>query len=276
MTEPPAIESRADTTAPIAVWLPILPLSALLAQRATRVLAPLLCPPTARDLALSRKYAAEGGESLAKAKRREVAVVARPVEAVEEAKRKGGRERIQAAANVIVEQVKQRLNQAPPKQEKDNVPSVVDLTDFGIDVYVVQASCPHAGGPLELGDIEELETTSGRPAVRCPLHSYDFDLVTGECFFADRRLQHVDAQAFRTSVRFHAPKPATGDVSEPSEIAAAENSNSSTPANEEPWIFIEYVLPEGSGAEEEGMLEVLEWEPVSTYAGARWIQKGKK
>ncbi|MBO0720203.1 MAG: nitrite reductase (NAD(P)H) small subunit [Blastocatellia bacterium] len=40
-------------------------------------------------------------------------------------------------------------------------------------VYAVQAHCPHRDGPLADGII-------GAGKVLCPLHSFQFDLVTGE------------------------------------------------------------------------------------------------
>ncbi|XP_062577685.1 uncharacterized protein LOC134239530 [Saccostrea cucullata] len=43
--------------------------------------------------------------------------------------------------------------------------------------YALGAVCSHEGGPLEQGDIEDLD---GREKIVCPWHSYDFDLETGE------------------------------------------------------------------------------------------------
>ncbi len=41
-------------------------------------------------------------------------------------------------------------------------------------VYALDPVCPHEGGPLDEGEVED-ET------VYCPWHSYDFNLRTGEC-----------------------------------------------------------------------------------------------
>jgi len=41
----------------------------------------------------------------------------------------------------------------------------------------LDAICYHAGGPLGLGDVEEV--AEGRPCVRCPWHHYLVDLETG-------------------------------------------------------------------------------------------------
>ena len=41
------------------------------------------------------------------------------------------------------------------------------------EVFAVQASCPHRGGPLADGIV-------GGGRIVCPLHSYAFELATGE------------------------------------------------------------------------------------------------
>jgi len=46
----------------------------------------------------------------------------------------------------------------------------------GNEFYAMDCSCPHEGGPLELGDIEEI---NGGLSVVCPWHSYDFNIKTG-------------------------------------------------------------------------------------------------
>ena len=45
-------------------------------------------------------------------------------------------------------------------------------------VYAVQAECPHRGGPLEAGLV-------GGTTLICPLHSWKFDLTTGQPLFGD-------------------------------------------------------------------------------------------
>ncbi|KAJ3035841.1 hypothetical protein HDV00_003376 [Rhizophlyctis rosea] len=42
----------------------------------------------------------------------------------------------------------------------------------------VEAVCPHSGGPLHLGDIEDV--ASGDPSIVCPWHAYRFSLNNGE------------------------------------------------------------------------------------------------
>lgn len=45
-------------------------------------------------------------------------------------------------------------------------------------VFAVQAECPHRGGPLADGLV-------GGTTLICPLHSWKFDLVTGDALFGD-------------------------------------------------------------------------------------------
>ncbi len=46
------------------------------------------------------------------------------------------------------------------------------------EVYAVQAACPHRGGPLADGLV-------GGTTLICPLHSWKFDLATGQALFGD-------------------------------------------------------------------------------------------
>ncbi|CAM1304554.1 Uncharacterised protein g3802 [Pycnogonum litorale] len=54
----------------------------------------------------------------------------------------------------------------------------VALFRYGEKVYAINERC-HLGGPLHLGDIEELNEMHSL-CVRCPWHSWRFDLVTGK------------------------------------------------------------------------------------------------
>jgi nitrite reductase (NADH) small subunit len=45
-------------------------------------------------------------------------------------------------------------------------------------IFAVQAECPHRGGPLADGLV-------GGTVLICPLHSWKFDLATGEALFGD-------------------------------------------------------------------------------------------
>jgi nitrite reductase (NADH) small subunit len=46
------------------------------------------------------------------------------------------------------------------------------------DVYAVQAQCPHKNGPLAEGLV-------GGTTLICPLHSWKFDLTTGDALFGE-------------------------------------------------------------------------------------------
>ncbi|XP_072020752.1 uncharacterized protein [Amphiura filiformis] len=43
--------------------------------------------------------------------------------------------------------------------------------------FAMDASCPHEGGPLELGDVEDID---GHLCIVCPWHAFDFRLDNGE------------------------------------------------------------------------------------------------
>ncbi|KAJ8299390.1 hypothetical protein KUTeg_023450 [Tegillarca granosa] len=61
----------------------------------------------------------------------------------------------------------------------------IALFRFRNDVYAIDEKCPHAGGPLHLDDIEELSDNT--LCVRCPWHSWKFDLQTGHLLFPKRK-----------------------------------------------------------------------------------------
>jgi nitrite reductase [NAD(P)H] small subunit len=68
-------------------------------------------------------------------------------------------------------------------------------------VYAVQAECPHRGGPLADGLI-------GGTTVICPLHSWKFDLTTGNALFGDCGLKTYPAridEAGQIVVAFDSP-----------------------------------------------------------------------
>jgi nitrite reductase (NADH) small subunit len=55
-------------------------------------------------------------------------------------------------------------------------------------LHGIRNRCPHHGGPLCLGTVEERLTgepgryaLSGRSVLRCPWHGWEFDLETGRC-----------------------------------------------------------------------------------------------
>ena len=68
------------------------------------------------------------------------------------------------------------VDQIPPGEGRrinvGHIPVAVFRTRSG-DVYATQALCPHRAGPLADG-------ITGGGELHCPLHSYKFDLETGE------------------------------------------------------------------------------------------------
>ncbi|XP_067935765.1 uncharacterized protein [Watersipora subatra] len=59
---------------------------------------------------------------------------------------------------------------------------LIALFRFEESVFAVMEKCPHAGGPLHLGDIEALPTT-GSVCVTCPWHGWKMDLSSGKVLF---------------------------------------------------------------------------------------------
>lgn len=55
-------------------------------------------------------------------------------------------------------------------------------------LHGIRNRCPHHGGPLCLGRVQERHTgtpgtysLTGRAVLRCPWHGWEFDLETGRC-----------------------------------------------------------------------------------------------
>jgi nitrite reductase/ring-hydroxylating ferredoxin subunit len=53
----------------------------------------------------------------------------------------------------------------------------VSLINWRGDVHALDSLCYHAGGPLAVGEIEDVD---GRACVSCPWHLYKIELETGE------------------------------------------------------------------------------------------------
>lgn len=82
----------------------------------------------------------------------------------------------------VQELKKNKVTKLYPNLEEDDdmVIQADDIILFYIndnEFYAIDCSCPHAGGSLELGDIEEINKEL---SVICPWHAYDFNLKTGE------------------------------------------------------------------------------------------------
>lgn len=79
---------------------------------------------------------------------------------------------------------------------KGRVPVVVVCSASG-EYYAVRGMCPHQGGMLGDGQLTSL-TVSDKPGayglekhgevLRCPWHSFDYDVTTGQCV-GDPRLR---------------------------------------------------------------------------------------
>lgn len=63
------------------------------------------------------------------------------------------------------------------------------LFRVGTELYGVSEKCPHAGGPLHIGDIETLPDRS--VCIRCPWHRWCFDLITGKLIWPANRSASV-------------------------------------------------------------------------------------
>jgi nitrite reductase/ring-hydroxylating ferredoxin subunit len=53
-------------------------------------------------------------------------------------------------------------------------------------VYAIDHFCHHAGGPLTIGDVEDLHVngqTCAEPSIKCPWHGYRFSLRSGRGIF---------------------------------------------------------------------------------------------
>jgi nitrite reductase (NADH) small subunit len=69
------------------------------------------------------------------------------------------------------------------------------------EVFAVQAECPHRGGPLADGLI-------GGTTLICPLHSWKFDLATGEALFGDCGVKTYPVRVDETGEIYLATDPA--------------------------------------------------------------------
>ncbi len=74
----------------------------------------------------------------------------------------------------------------------------IQLGDIGVSLSI------HPGGPLHLGDIEDMGATES-PRVVCPWHKWCFELATGKQVRPDWR--HEDIQSFPVRT-----DPASGGV----------------------------------------------------------------
>jgi len=65
-------------------------------------------------------------------------------------------------------------------------------------LYAIQQVCPHRGGDLKIGQIEDIPGPGA--CIRCPYHGWKFDLTRGRCISPQSRLD-VTAQVYPVKVR---------------------------------------------------------------------------
>lgn len=54
----------------------------------------------------------------------------------------------------------------------------IALFKVGDQIFAIDNTCPHMGGPLGEG---EISVETGKPVVTCPWHGWEFDIRSGEC-----------------------------------------------------------------------------------------------
>ncbi|XP_065191434.1 uncharacterized protein LOC135822561 [Sycon ciliatum] len=98
--------------------------------------------------------------------------------------------------------------------------------------YSMDATCPHEGGPLELGDIEDF---NGESCVMCPWHEFDFSLATGRSSMGLQQDTYevvvVDSEVYVKSDTPYArekPSARTADSRGPSSSAAEATASVDT------------------------------------------------
>ena len=62
-------------------------------------------------------------------------------------------------------------------KQPDGKERYVSVLRFRGSLYALDSVCYHAGGPLAVGDIEEVE---GQPCILCPWHAYPISIATGD------------------------------------------------------------------------------------------------
>ncbi|KAH9160067.1 hypothetical protein LEN26_002036 [Aphanomyces euteiches] len=68
----------------------------------------------------------------------------------------------------------------------------------GARYFAIQQMCPHAGGNLAVGDIEEIDNML---CITCPRHKWPFVLVSGDCLVTDE----LQAEQYPVEIRQVSP-----------------------------------------------------------------------
>ncbi|XP_067124732.1 3-phenylpropionate/cinnamic acid dioxygenase ferredoxin subunit-like [Centruroides vittatus] len=61
----------------------------------------------------------------------------------------------------------------------------IALFRYGERIFAIKEYCPHQGGPLHLGEIEELP--DGEPCIKCPWHCWCIKLKDGKIVSSKNR-----------------------------------------------------------------------------------------
>ena len=98
--------------------------------------------------------------------------------------------------------------------EADGRERFVSVIRHGGRLYALDSTCYHAGGPLTVGDIEEVD---GRACVSCPWHAYKVTLDSGEKLYrscekdADGKLVPAGWKSVGPRQRVHLVKEVPGE-----------------------------------------------------------------
>ncbi len=63
---------------------------------------------------------------------------------------------------------------AAPAQVVEIEGQSIAIFKIRVEFYAIDAVCPHQGGPLQEGSVDDLVVT-------CPWHAWQFNLKTGQC-----------------------------------------------------------------------------------------------
>lgn len=97
----------------------------------------------------------------------------------------------------------------------------IGIFNVGGEFFALRNRCPHQGGPLCLGPLEdhveaatpgEYAYDADRKMVRCPWHAWEFDLRTGQSWFDPERtrVRGYDVRVERGATQADAQVPSAG------------------------------------------------------------------
>src|SRR3989304_4809280 len=81
------------------------------------------------------------------------------------------------------------LKELSPGERKTVVIKEHKIALFNIDgkIYAIDNMCPHMGGPLGEGDVNE-------KIITCPLHGWQFDVESGESLVFPKRIRTYEVK----------------------------------------------------------------------------------